>query len=136
MGRARGWDMPILSTIDHEHSQIRAVAVGPVTYADVESHLQQEKAWKSLSYREFIDGRGAGLVLTSADVRRIVEMLRSLSRESKLGRTAILVSTDYAYGLMRMLEMLVEDVCQIRVFREEQEARAWLNAMSAGNSSK
>jgi hypothetical protein len=75
-------------------------------------------------------------VLTPADVRRIVELLRSLSRESKLGRTAILVSTDYAYGLMRMLEMLVEDVCQIRVFREEQEARAWLNAMSAGNSSK
>ena len=75
-------------------------------------------------------------MLTPADVRRIVELLRSLSRESKLGRTAILVSTDYAYGLMRMLEMLVEDVCQIRVFREEQEARAWLNAMSAGNSSK
>ena len=71
-----------------------------------------------------------------ADVRRIVELLRSLSRESKLGRTAILVSTDYAYGLMRMLETLVEDVCQLRVFREEQEARAWLNAMSAGNSSK
>jgi len=77
----------------------------------VESHLMRERHWEGLAYREFIDGRGAGVELSASDVRRIVEMLRQLSLESKLGRTAILVSSDYAYGLMRMLEMMVEDVC-------------------------
>lgn len=126
--------MPILSRIDHANAEIHSVAVGPITYADVESHLLRERHWQSLPYRELIDGRGAGPKLTPADVRRIVELLRKLSRESSLGRTAILVSTDYAYGLMHMLEMMVDDVCEIRVFRDEDEARAWLAAMSASNS--
>jgi hypothetical protein len=30
--------------------------------------------------------------------------------------------------LMRMIEILVEDVCDVRPFRDEQEARAWLAA--------
>lgn len=119
--------MPILSKIDHTRREIRAVAVGPVTFADVDQHLMRERHWDGLAYREFIDGRGAGLQLTPGDVRRTVEILRRLSMETKLGRTAILVSSDYAYGLMRMLEMLVEDVCEIRVFRDEHMAEAWLN---------
>jgi hypothetical protein len=32
--------------------------------------------------------------------------------------------------MMRMLEMLVEDVCEICPFREEAGARAWLEARS------
>ena len=128
--------MPILTSVDREKREIRCVAVGPVTYDDVQSHLLREKHWGALPYRELIDGRGAGPQFTAEDVRRIVDLLRTLSRESKLGRTAIVVSTDYAFGLMHMLELMVDDVCQIRVFREEGEARAWLHAMPTANSAK
>jgi hypothetical protein len=117
--------MPIIVTVDHARREVHAIAVGPVSYEDIERHLLQERNWKSLSYRELIDARGAGPTFAPADVRRIVEVLRNLSREAPLGRTAIVVSSDYAFGLLRMLEMLVEDVCHVRPFLDEQEARIW-----------
>ena len=60
------------------------------------------------------------------EIRQIVKLLRRLGQESKLGPTAVLVSTDVAFGIIRTLEALVEDVCEVKPFREEQEARAWL----------
>ena len=118
--------MPIISKVDHEHREIEAIAVGPITFADVQDHLSQQRRWHSLAYREFLDGRGAGPKFSSEEVRRIVELLQDLSRESHLGRTAVLVPSDYAFGLMRMFEMLLEDVFEFRAFRDEAEARAWL----------
>ena len=118
--------MPILSSVDHAKHHIESVAVGPITYADVQEHILREKQWEGLPYGEFVEGRGAGVQLGPADIRKIVDLLRSLKDGSKLGPTAIVVSTEYAFGLMRMLEMLVEDVCEIRVFRDERVAREWL----------
>lgn len=128
--------MPIISTVDHANRQLNAVAVGPIGLADVQEHLARVAQWHILEYRGFIDGRGAGPTLSSADMRTIVEALRELGRESKIGRTAVVVSTHYAFGMMRMLEMLIDDIFEFRVFRDEAEARAWLNAKAATESSK
>jgi hypothetical protein len=127
--------MPITSTVDHARSEIHAVATGPIHYADIEEHLQQEQNREGLSYSEFIDAREATPILSPAEVRRIVELLRALRKESRLGRTAVLVSTDYAFGLLRMLETLLEDVCQVRPFRDELEAHEWLAEKDAGKTS-
>lgn len=118
--------MPILSSVDHGKHEIESVAVGPITFADVRDHILREKEWEGLPYREFVEGRGAGVQLSPEEIRQVVELLRSLKDGSTLGPTAILVSTEYVFGLMRMLEMLVEDVCEIRVFRDERLAREWL----------
>jgi hypothetical protein len=47
-----------------------------------------------------------------------------------LGPTAIIVVSDFAYGMMRMLEILVEDVCDIRPFRDRGEAEKWINSFT------
>lgn len=127
--------MPIISNIDHERREVHAIAVGPVTYADVEEHILQQQRLGSVPYREFLDGRGAGLSLSPAEIRRIVELLRTLSKEGPLGRTAVLVPSDYAFGMVRMLEMLLEDVFELRPFRDEHEARAWLAGSAAKGQS-
>lgn len=118
--------MPIILNVDHERKEVDAVAIGPISYADVEDHLLTERYFGGLAYKESIDARGAGVLFTPAEIRQIVALLRRLGQESKLGPTAVLVSTDVAFGLMRMLEILVEDVAKVRTFREEQEAREWL----------
>jgi hypothetical protein len=124
--------MPITLTIDHDRRQVDAVAIGPITYTDVENHLLAERNSEGLAYREFVDAREATLVFASypAQVRQMVALIRSLGKESTLGPTAVLVADDFAFGIMRMLEALVEDVAEIRPFREEQLARAWLVARS------
>ena len=118
--------MPIIMKVDHERKEVDCVAVGPISYSDVVNHLLAERNFKGLAYKEFVDARGAGLVWTPEQGRQIVGLIRSFSKESSLGPTAVLVSSDVAFGVMRMLEILVEDVCEVKPFRDEQDARAWL----------
>jgi hypothetical protein len=122
--------MPILPKIDREKREIHAVAVGPIAYQDVEEHLRQEQQWGGLEYRELIDARGAGLAFSPEDLRKIVELLRIMGHDTKLGPTAVVVSTDYAFGLIEALEKLAAGVCEIRAFRDETDARAWLASHS------
>jgi hypothetical protein len=43
-----------------------------------------------------------------------------------VGAAAIIVNSELAFGMMRILEMMVEDVCSIRPFRRPDEAEASL----------
>jgi hypothetical protein len=118
--------MPITYHIDREQAHIHTVAEGRVTLRDVRAHLEEERGDRGLGFGEIVDARGATLALTPGEVRQIVALLRELGKRSALGPTAVLVSTDHAFGMLRMLETLVEDVCAIRPFRDEDAARAWL----------
>jgi hypothetical protein len=121
--------MPIaIRNIDHEHHELDAVAFGPINYAQIEQHLIEERNIEGLAYKEFIDARDAGLVfaLSPTEIRKIVALVRNLCEQCKFGPTAVLVSTDFAFGIMRAMEMLLDDVAEIRPFREERIARSWL----------
>jgi hypothetical protein len=125
--------MPIIiRVVDHEHNEVEAVASGPIGYAEVEKHLLEERTMEGLTYKEFIDARDAALVfaLSPTEIRQIVGLVRNLSQQSKFGPTAVLVSTDFAYGIMRAMEMLLEDVTNVRPFRHENLARSWLASTS------
>ena len=81
----------------------------------------------ALPYKELIDARNAVVRLSSSDLQQFVELLRSLARSRRLGPTAVVVSTDVAYGILRMLQILVDDVCVVQPFRELAAAALWLN---------
>jgi hypothetical protein len=121
--------MPILiRNIDHEHHELDARAFGPINYAQIEKHLIEERNIQGLAYKEFIDAQDAALAfaLSPAEIRKIVASVRNLCQECKFGPTAVLVGTDFAFGIMRAMEMLLDDVAEIRPFREERLARSWL----------
>ena len=120
--------MPILLSVDSETRRVYAIAMGTMTFEDICNHLMLERKMHGLSYPEFVDARGAGIQLSPAVVRAILQILRRLALETKLGATAVVVSTDVAFGVMRMLETLTEDVCEIKPFRDEQAAQKWLDA--------
>jgi hypothetical protein len=118
--------MTISYSIDRDRAYMHTVAEGRVDFADVRAHLEDERRDQGLAYGEVIDARNAALDLSPAEVRQIVALLRELGKRHALGPSAVLVSTDFAFGMLRMLETLVEDVCAIRPFRSEDEAREWL----------
>jgi len=125
--------MPIIiQDIDRERNELEAVAFGPIDYAEIEKHLVEERNIGGLAYTEFIDARDASLVfaVSPAEIRHIVSLVRSLCQQSKFGATAVLVSTDFASGIMRAMEMLLEDVADLRSFRDEKLARSWLASKS------
>jgi len=118
--------MPIIATVDHDRREVHAVAMGPISYEDVERHLRFERHWGGLAYPEILDVRGAGINLTPAEIRQIVALVHDMAREGRFGRTAVIVSSEYAFGVARMVEMLIEDICELKPFYDEQEARIWL----------
>ena len=120
--------MPIVTYVDHAHGYVRSAAVGKISYADVKDHLAIERRFNGLVYPELIDGRGATISWSSEETREIVELLRNLGRESKLGATAVLVADDLSFGVLRMLQAMVEDFCEVQPFRLEPDALAWLTA--------
>lgn len=122
-------DMPILiRSVDHERHELDAVASGPINYEQIEKHLIEERNIQGLAYKEFIDARDADLVfaLSPLEIRQIVALIRNLCKQCAFGPTAVLVATDFAFGIMRAMEMLLDDVAEIRPFREERLARSWL----------
>jgi hypothetical protein len=123
--------MPITFEIDYEKRQINAIAIGPISYPEIETHLSQEHKVLGLSYREFIDAREVVWKITPSDTRRIVALILDLNREVRFGRTAVLVATDHAYFLVFMFAYLVSDACEVMPFRHEQEAHTWLRQGTA-----
>ena len=118
--------MPIISRVDHKRREVEAMAVGPVSFADVAAHFSHERHRHGLSYPAFLDVRAAGIAFSPDEARQIGELIRNLARETKLGRTAILVSSDEGFAAVCKLEEMVGDVCELKAFRDEQDARAWL----------
>ena len=47
----------------------------------------------------------------------VVDRLRHLGKHHALGATAVVVVADLSYGVIRMLEALLEDICDVRPFR-------------------
>lgn len=118
--------MGITMTVDHARRCILARAEGPIAVDDIRTHLEEERLAAGLPYGELIDGRGCRPNVSGKDVRTIVDILRRLGQASPLGPTAVVVDTGVGYGMLRMLGILMEDVCAIEPFRRQEEAEQWL----------
>jgi hypothetical protein len=127
--------MPLIVGVDHDRREVSVIALGPVSLDDVREHLLHEKRESGLGYPELVDARGAGIPSTLAELQQIAEILRDLSREGPLGRTAFMVSSDADLDAMRALEAMVSDCCEMKAFRGEEEARTWLRGAAAKGQS-
>ena len=124
--------MPFTTEIDHARREIRTRVHGRVTIEDFRRHLDHARSEGALSYPEIYDAREAEPHFTPSDIRRAVDLLRDLRKESELGPGAIVVNSDLAYGMLRMLEILAEDFLNARPFRSEAEAHQWLDEVKRG----
>jgi hypothetical protein len=126
--------MPVNHVVDHKRREMYTTADGPITMDDIRKHLSKEHRDKALAYRELIEAPRATAAVSTSDVRATVEILRAYGREGVLGPTAIVVGNDLAYGMLRMLAILLEGICELEPFRTRQEAEQWLAGASASAS--
>ena len=129
--------MPVIHVVDSERREMCTTAEGAITLDDIRKHLTREHHDKGLAYPELIDAARATVAFSSADVRATVEILRKYGQEGVLGPTAIVVSNELGYGMLRMLAILLEGICELQPFRTRQEAERWLaNASATPRASK
>lgn len=111
--------MPISFVIDEAAHIVRTEAVGRITSNDVENHLSNESRAGGIPYREVVDATRATAAFDGAEAQRIVQRMRDLAAKGAFGPTAVIVSNDVTYGMVRMIEMLVEDVVDVRPFNNQ-----------------
>lgn len=121
--------MPASYSIDGELRLVHSVGTGTLTNADVLAHnvrLKHDDQFQP-TFSNFWD-------LTEVDQLRVTSAaLWSLSREcafAPTARRAFVVSSDVAYGLMRMFTLMCCDDSEGHqaVFRDRGEAWRWLKA--------
>ncbi|HXS97754.1 MAG TPA: hypothetical protein VN736_24310 [Candidatus Limnocylindrales bacterium] len=120
--------MPIRFHYDPELRILFTTAEGSLTLAEILHHLAEEKQGRGLRHRELLDGSHAHLEMTSDEVRTLVERLHAMQMETPFGPTAVVVSSDYFFGMASMLAILSElrGGPTIGVFRGVNEALEWL----------
>ena len=118
--------MPFSHRIDHDARKMWTQVVGPIHFSDIVEHLKAEVGESGQTYPEMVDATQAKAVFTPVEARQVVNNMRQIGEKSKLGPTAVVVSDDITYGMLRMLSILLEDVCAIQVFRQKDEAERWL----------
>lgn len=128
--------MPLITGVDHDNRTVGVVAIGTVTLSDVRDHWLHKRRERSLNYPELADVRGAAVPFTASDMQHIAEIVRELSSEGPLGRVAIIVSSEAAAVSGPVLEALAQDVCEIKIFRDEEAARTWVHDTPAETTSK
>ena len=120
--------VPITYSIDRARRRILAVVEGSVTCAEIMDHLERERDDGGLPLPELGDATRATVALSPEEVGRVVSRLRELGRDHALGATAVVVGDDLSFGVLRMLEALVADVCDVRPFRGRGEAERWVDS--------
>jgi len=70
--------MPISFTYDHQLKILFTTAKGPLSFAELLAHLDEEASAKALQYRELVDASDASTTLTSDEANS--KMRNSLPR--------------------------------------------------------
>lgn len=119
--------MPVTFKVDHDRNWVYAKAEGLISLAEIKQHLEEERHAHGLAYPELVDARAAIVSLSCAEIYQLIDVIRDLAQqEHRLGATAIVVSSDVNYGILRMMETLLQDTTQLRPFRDFHAAEAWV----------
>lgn len=121
--------MPMSYYIDVERGVVCTTATGVLTDADVLAHKEALRADPMFraGMPELSDVRGVrDLRVTPTGVRRMVEADKERDGPGGGYKLAIVASEDVVYGMARMYELSQEAMGNVAVFREMEEAIAWL----------
>lgn len=123
--------MPITYKIDVEKRTIRTKCFGYVTLPEVISHFRTVAHDPETPERRnvFLDlsELDSDSLPDSGQLSTVVNELKRISGEPRLGACAILAPNDALFGMMRMFEVLSERLFrETQTFRTAGEAEAWL----------
>jgi hypothetical protein len=119
--------MPITSVLDQTRKHVVTTVTGAISVNDILAHFQDARSRQTLPYTEFIDVRRVTSPwLSSADLWQAASVVRSFKNDDYLGPRAVLVGNELTFGLTRMFANLLGDYFPIQIFRDADQAQAWL----------
>lgn len=123
--------MPIEHEFDAGARVLLVRMSGIVTDEDVLAYAEMITSDETLdpAHDELIDLREIETPLaTTRTLRRVADLFRSFERQPESVKVAFIATSDAAYGIARMYQAFrAESAAEMRVFREMDEARSWLD---------
>jgi hypothetical protein len=115
------------------------VITGRLTYAEVRDTLEELYAGPDFdpTMNALWDMREAVTTdISSDDVRKVAQLVRGRPPIGVSSRVALVVSRDADFGMARMYEAQLDGASQsgLRVFRDIDEATAWVGGAPEGES--
>jgi hypothetical protein len=122
--------VPVTYTIDREARLVRIVGSGPLTdeeMAECVSALREDSCLEP-DMNTLADMREIEVAFTAQGVRTMIEIMMRSAKRRSAANAAIVVSTDVAFGMGRMLELQADGIVEpsFRIFRDLAAACDWL----------
>ena len=117
-------------TIDSRTKLLAVVADGAISLADFDRLLDVVAGSSILGYRKLFDGRLAETQMGETELLSVGVRLRALHVEagSALGPLAVVVRDENYWQAARILGILAVPKRPMRVFKQADKARTWLDS--------
>ena len=127
-------EMPILREWHSPDGLLRTVLVGPVSFEDMNEHLDQVAQANAFPRAELIDARAVESPPPSlAELRRLAARARDLMGRVPPGPRALVVETAVGQLVAELFSIFMSGPMRVSVFRSEATARRWLKSDGEGN---
>ena len=122
--------MPMTYTIDKETGVVRIVGTGLLTDEEMVQCVSSLRADPRLEpeMNSLSDMRDIEVGFSRNGIDRMIEVMKASSERRAAAKAAIVVSSDVAFGMGRMLEIVSDGKVEprFRVFRDMDSALSWL----------
>jgi hypothetical protein len=122
--------MPLHWTIDSRERLVVAVVDGEVTRAEIQTYLDALVGAKALPYRKLFDASRGDTAMGPEEMMALGAMFRSFHARGEVGPLAIVVPDDKIELVSRVLGILAAADRPMRVFRETEPARRWIESLA------
>ena len=126
--------MPITFTVDHAQRLVIVIATGTVTRDTIVRYFDTQRMLEGLTYPRLVECRDLDVQLTSDDWRDVTVWLRNMVQGRTIGPAAVVVDNEQSRQLVRMIALLVADICVIEPFDDRPSAEEWLTELLAMRS--
>ena len=122
--------MPLHWTVSHPQRLVIAVAKGEVRAEEVETYLENVFAQGGAPYRKMFDISQTETAFDESVLKGFAAWVRRRAADGPIGPVAIVATGDEGFRQAGVFAEAATVDRPIRIFREQHEARRWLNAFA------
>jgi hypothetical protein len=126
--------MPLHSTFSHARRLVITIAKGDVLPGEVLDYLDRLDKGGARPYGKIFDVTALEVPFSVESIHAFAELVRGREREGPTGPVAIVVGSEAALAKARVFAAEASVHRPIRIFREQHEARRWLDMFKGGGS--
>jgi hypothetical protein len=128
--------MPLSWSISHPSRLVIAVAKGDLEPQDMMEFVLSVDGASARSYRKMVDVTGVTAKFSADKIRRFAQLIRRREDESEVGPIGVVAGSPEVHRQAVLFAKQAQRHRPIKVFHEQHDARKWLDAQGARNSSR